>query len=83
LRDISDRYKARIVYFGEIFSSLLIAECFKKESIRTTHLYSRSLVSTDNNYLNGTVDMKKTRELCQQTLSSIVEDEVVVVTGFV
>lgn len=82
LQDISDKYKARIVYFGEVFSSLLIAQCFEREALKTAHIYSRTIIATDNNYLNGTVNMEKTRELCQETLHSVSGKAVVVVTGF-
>lgn len=82
LRDISPRYKARIVYFGEIFSSLLIAQCFREKQITTAHIYSSSIVITDNNYLNGTVDMEQTSESCQKMLPQVADARVVVVTGF-
>lgn len=72
LRDVSDKYIARIVYFGEIFSSLIMTECLKKKNIKTDRALSRTLIAAEGQFTNGVLDMPKTREISKKAIDQYV-----------
>ena len=58
LNDLSDKSAARILSTGEILSSFIISQAMIQDGIKTTLTDSRSLIKTDDNYLNALVDYK-------------------------
>jgi aspartokinase/homoserine dehydrogenase 1 len=58
LNDLSDKSAARILSTGEILSSFIISQTMIQDGIKTTLTDSRSLIKTDDNYLNALVDYK-------------------------
>ena len=58
LNDLSDKSAARILSTGEILSSFIIFQTMIQDGIKTTLTDSRSLIKTDDNFLNAIVDYK-------------------------
>ncbi len=60
LRELSSATKDRVISFGELLSSQIIAAKCSAESIENEWKDSRELISTDNNYGSAKVDFDKT-----------------------
>lgn len=60
LKELSERTKARIIGFGEMASSMIIAEAGKQFDLDTILVPGQSLIHTDSNYLLGQVDFEQT-----------------------
>ncbi len=62
LRELSVRTKDRIVSYGELLSSLMIAAKFQSMGVDVHWLDSRKLIVTNSNYGNAAVDFKQTEK---------------------
>lgn len=83
LKDVSDRNRAMIVYFGEVFSSLLMVEAIKKNWRDSMQIMSKNIIRTNTKYLDADVDFSKTKSLCNNVFKNIDMKKVIpVVTGF-
>lgn len=60
LRELSWRTQDRIVSFGELLSSMIIAATFKAMQLDQVWLDSRKLIRTNSNHGNATVDFTAT-----------------------
>lgn len=58
LNDLSDKSAARILSTGEILSSFIIYQTMIQDGIKASLTDSRSLIKTDDNFLNAVVDYK-------------------------
>ena len=63
LRELSARTLDRIVSFGEILSTKIVAAKFNSSGIETVWKDSRQLIKTDSNFGFAAVDFEKTNEL--------------------
>jgi len=72
----------KIVSYGELLSSYIIAEFFKNEGISAGLKNGRELITTDNSFGKANVDFKTTNDTCHGFFTSIA-DHVTVVPGFV
>lgn len=68
LKELSARTKDRMLSYGELLSSQIIAAAIKGSSNEAVWLDSRNLICTNSDYGNATVDMPTTFELIQQAL---------------
>ena len=65
LKELSNRMQDRIVSFGEILSSKIIAATFASKGIHQQWVDSRLLIKTNANYLNAVVDKDVTTKTIQ------------------
>ena len=61
LQELSDKTLAKVSSFGEILSSVIIANA-AKNSLDTNHGESRNFIITNDNYLNGQINFKITNK---------------------
>ncbi len=64
LGELSTRTKDRIVSFGELLSSKIIAARLHAEGVENTWDDSRELIRTDSHYGSAVVDFAVTNALC-------------------
>lgn len=62
LGELTLRSKDKIVSYGEILSSIIIAETINAKGTKITWLDTRLLITTDNNFSNAAVDFKTTNQ---------------------
>src|SRR5665647_1829066 len=62
LRELSDRTKDRIVSYGEILSSKIIAAKLNTDAVACEWVNSRELITTDSNFGAATVDFVVTNK---------------------
>lgn len=82
LRELSNASKDRVVSFGELMSSKIIAARFVAEGIENVWKDSRELIRTDLNYGNAKVDFEKSNGLIAEFAKSVKEN-LIVLPGFI
>ncbi|MEN9697830.1 MAG: hypothetical protein RLZ56_1251 [Bacteroidota bacterium] len=70
LKELSNRMQDKIVSFGELLSSKIIAATFDSKGIREQWVDSRLLIKTNSNYLNAVVDKDATAKNIQTYFAS-------------
>jgi aspartokinase/homoserine dehydrogenase 1 len=66
LRELTMRMQDRLISYGEILSSKIIAAAFEVEGVDQTWLDSRSMIKTNSKYYNAVVDKTLTNQTIQQ-----------------
>ena len=66
LRELSARTLNRIVSFGEMLSTKIVAAKFNSLGVENVWKDSRQLIKTDSNFGNAAVDFEKTNELIKE-----------------
>ena len=82
LSDLSDKSAARIVSTGEILSSFIIYKTMQQEKLDASLFDSRSLIKTNGDFLNATVDYELSFKNIHAHLSEN-EAKVQVLPGFI
>ncbi|OQP55997.1 bifunctional aspartate kinase/homoserine dehydrogenase I [Niastella yeongjuensis] len=82
LGELSARTKDRIVSFGELLSSKIIAARLNAQGIENTWVDSRELIRTDSHYGSAAVDFAVTNALCSNFFS-VSASRLFIVPGFV
>lgn len=82
LGELSARTKDRIVSFGELLSSKIIAARLNAQGIENAWADSRELIRTDSNYGSAAVDFTITNSLCNDFFSASAA-RLFIVPGFV
>ncbi|HEY9115212.1 MAG TPA: aspartate kinase [Bacteroidales bacterium] len=85
-REFIDKYEAydRIVIYGELFSSLLVDGCLHDKKIKSHLVDARTIIHTDSNFTNASVDWKNTQKKISDRLLPILENnEIVLTQGFI
>jgi aspartokinase/homoserine dehydrogenase 1 len=82
LGELSARTKDRIVSFGELLSSKIIAARLHAQGVENTWVDSRELIRTDAQYGNAIVDFSITNSLCNDFFSASAA-RLFIVPGFV
>src|SRR5687768_5109576 len=82
LGELSARTKDRIVSFGELLSSKIVAARLNAQGVESVWVDSRELIRTDSNYGHATVDFAVTNSLCNDFFSATVNN-LCIVPGFV
>jgi aspartokinase/homoserine dehydrogenase 1 len=70
LKELSNRMQDKIVSFGEILSSSIIAATFESKGIRQQWVDSRLLIKTNSNYANAILDKDLTNKTIQTYFAS-------------
>ena len=65
LRELTMRMQDRLIGYGEILSSKIIAAAFEAEGVDQVWLDSRTLIKTNNKYFNAVVDKALTNQTIQ------------------
>jgi len=69
LQEISDRTKDKLVAFGELLSSRLLAAYLQSQQLEVVWLDSRQYIKTDNRYGNASVLFDQTNTLIKQAIA--------------
>ena len=69
LGELSARTKDRIVSFGELLSSKIIAAFFQSAGLNNQWIDSRTIIKTNSNYGFATVDFELTNQLIQEKIA--------------
>jgi aspartokinase/homoserine dehydrogenase 1 len=82
LQELSPRTKDKLMSYGELISSQMIAAAFKAQNIDAAWKDARSLIRTDSNFNNAQVDFDVTNE----TINVFIANEktnLIVLPGFI
>ncbi len=82
LRELSAVTKDRIVSYGELLSSQIIAAKFQSKGVNAVWKDSRELIITDSNHTNASVDFTLSNKNIIEFFSSA-EQQVTVLPGFI
>mgnify|MGYP000104847464 FL=1 len=66
LRELTMRMQDRLISYGEILSSKIIAAAFEAEGVDQVWLDSRAMIKTNSKYFNAVVDKELTQKTIQQ-----------------
>ena len=79
--EFSDKIKASILYYWEIFSSALLVEALKLKWIHAEQILSKEYIKTNKNFLDWEVNYVKTRNLIKNKIK-INKNLIPVITWF-
>jgi bifunctional aspartokinase / homoserine dehydrogenase 1 len=82
LNEFSERTKDRLVSYGELISSKIIAAFFNADDFEAEWLDARKLIKTDSHFTRATVDFTATKENILQEITTS-EKPVFVIPGFI
>ncbi len=82
LNDLSDKSLSKIVGTGEILSSFIISEAMKFNGLNAILKDSRSLIKTNSNFINATVDFKSTYKNIDNFFAKD-DHNIIVLPGFI
>ncbi len=82
LGELSERTKDKMVSYGELLSSQIIASKLKEEGVIVEWKDSRELINTDSNFGSALVNFSKTNSAIQQYFSSATASNFIV-PGFI
>src|SRR5436190_11596821 len=81
VRELTPRGSDYLLSFGELVSSLIVADAFAVRGLNAAWVDSRQCVVTDSNHTRATPKMAETREHCRKKIVPIVSKKRVVVMG--
>lgn len=82
LNELSERTKDRIVSYGELMSSQIVAAAFQLNGVNNTWIDSRTIIKTDTNYSFAAVDFAVTNKNIQNFVTAVKEN-LMVAPGFI
>ncbi|NDK07782.1 aspartate kinase [Candidatus Gracilibacteria bacterium] len=83
LKEVSDQNKAKILYYGEILSSIIVSSAINSLGVKSNNYLSRDLIMCDGSYLISECDYDKSEKVINQWLSEKnLDNEIPVITGF-
>jgi aspartate kinase len=83
LNELSNRSIARVITFGELLSSTVIAAVFTANNLQNVLLDAREFIITDDNYLKGEPNLTLINQKVPAIIKPLVDDGNVVLTqGF-
>ncbi|MBX3256230.1 MAG: bifunctional aspartate kinase/homoserine dehydrogenase I [Chitinophagaceae bacterium] len=82
LGELSSRTKDRIVSFGELLSSQMIAAAFNNAGIETLWKDTRKLIQTNTNFGNAVVNAAATKALIHDFIPTW-KEQLVIIPGFI
>lgn len=81
--DMTDQSRARIAATGEKLSSRLFALALQDAGVNAQYVFAERMIHTDDNYLEGAVNERRTRSSCRRVLMPLIKEKIVpVITGF-
>jgi aspartate kinase len=81
VRELTPRGSDYLLSFGELLSSLMVADAFAVRGLNSTWVDSRSCVVTDASYTRAVPQMEETREKSKQVILPIVAKKRIPVMG--
>lgn len=82
-RENYDEYYDRIVGFGELISSRILADFLCLEGLPVIWQDARTLIETTSEFRFARIDFEKTRANCQNLLKPIITNSCVLTQGFI
>jgi aspartate kinase len=84
LGEISPKSQDMIFSLGEILSSKIIADYYFSKGLKVTHIDSRDVIITDNNFTEANVDFERSNKLIAEKMLSILNsDDFIICGGFI
>ena len=83
LGELSARTQDKIVSYGELLASLIIAARFEALGVPNTWKDSRQVIRTDNNFGHAAVDFATTNTLVKQYIDSLPDANLFIFPGFI
>jgi aspartokinase/homoserine dehydrogenase 1 len=83
LGELSPRTQDKIVSYGEILSSLIIAARFEAVGVPAAWKDSRELIRTDSHFGHATVDFTTSNQLIKQYIDSLPDTQLFIFPGFI
>jgi aspartate kinase len=82
--DITKKSYAIVCSFGEQLSSRIMCHALEKAGLQSEQIDAKRIIRTDSNFLEATVDLKRTKLCSRRTLLPLLEKKITpVVTGFI
>lgn len=78
-----DEYYDRIVSFGELVSSRIVAEYLCSQELIVLWQDARSVIHTDSDFRFAKINWEKTRKSCQEKWKPLLENFPIVTQGFI
>lgn len=82
-RENYDEYYDRIVSFGELVSSRIVAEYLCSQDLVVLWQDAREVIHTDSDFRFAKIDWEKTRKSCQSTWKPMLENFPILTQGFI
>ena len=85
-REFIDKYEAydRIVCYGELLSSAIVDAFLNENKIKSHLVDARTIIHTDSNFTNASIDWKNTEKKIADRVQPILENnEIVLTQGFI
>lgn len=83
LKEVSDQNKAKILYYWEILSSIIVSSAINSLWVKSNNYLSRDLIMCDWSYLISECDYDKSEKVINQWLSEKnLDNEIPVITWF-
>jgi len=83
LRQLSDRGRAKILYFWEILSSLIVSLALTQEWLESKNYLSKEFLMCKKKYMDGDCDYKLSKKIIKHFFQHInIQKEIPVITGF-
>ena len=73
----------QVVSVGELVSSKIVAHALQNEGLKVVWQDARTLIKTDNNWREGTVDWQATKKQVADLLRPAMQDAIVLTQGFI
>jgi len=83
LGELTPRTLDAVASFGERISSLVVVESLQNAGVKSMQMDARTLIVTDDKFLKAVPLMDETTERCASNLVPLLENQVVVVGGFI
>ena len=83
LGELTPRTLDAVASFGERISSLVLLEALQTGGVKSMQMDSRSLIVTDDKFTKAIPLIDETRERCMANLTPLLENQVVVVGGYI
>ncbi|MDD3793740.1 MAG: aspartate kinase [Candidatus Gracilibacteria bacterium] len=83
LKNLTDNSKAKILYYGEILSSILVSFAINNLGVKSNNYLSKNLIICEGSYMNSECDFIKSEDLMGKWIEKInLSKEIPVITGF-
>ncbi len=83
LGEYSDRNFAKLVSFGEKFSSVIFEEYLRAEKLNSTLIDSTNYIKTNSDYLSAKCNLEATQSYCNNLKDLLVQYDILVAQGFI
>jgi len=83
LKNLNEQIKAKILYYGEVLSSILVAFAINEQWIKSNNYLSKNLLICEWSYLNSECNFKESKETLNEWIKNIdLDEEIPVITWF-